>query len=139
MLRQVVYTSRATKNLNTRDLLNLLHQARGFNEVDEISGLLIHSNGYFMQIIEGTEENIEDLVTRLARDTMHTNIKVISDKFINNRLFADWAMGCADFNDPALATLPGVTTDFNDATQVQRLLEDILNNTQQWHAVLQAC
>lgn len=136
-LRQVIYTSFATKEMDSRQLLDLLHEARGFNTVDNITGLLIHSDSHFMQVIEGDHENIEDLLHRLQSDPRHTDFHIVSDKRVHERLFPNWAMGCADFDDPVLATLPGVKTDPTDPDQVKQLVNGISQNQEAWRDILE--
>ena len=135
-LRQVVYTSIATTKMSSREILDLLHDARGFNAVDGITGLLIHSDGHFMQVIEGSDENVEDLLQRLKRDTRHKDIHIVTDRKITERMFPNWSMGCADFDDPILATLPGVETDLTDPSQVEELVQRIFHNPEEWWDII---
>ena len=94
--RRIIYTSRSTKQFNKRNLLDLLHDSRAFNTIDNISGVLMHKNGLFLQIIEGKSKDLEDLIERLHRDTRHNNLKIIDDQLVEDRIFANWSMGCAD-------------------------------------------
>ncbi|WP_452226219.1 BLUF domain-containing protein [Lacinutrix cladophorae] len=122
-LRRLVYSSQATTPFSKRDLLNLLHDSRGYNTIDNISGVLMHSKGFFIQVIEGEPEIIDDLLFRIRKDSRHTKIKIIYDNLVNNRLFKNWAMGCADFDDPSLSMLPGITTEFSNP----KVMEDLIN------------
>ncbi|MFT6856554.1 MAG: hypothetical protein ACJA0X_002534 [Cyclobacteriaceae bacterium] len=122
-IRRIIYTSQATKQFDTRNLLNLLHDARAFNSIDKISGVLIHKEGSFLQIIEGESQAVDDLFTRLGRDPRHNEIKMIHDTSVKNRIFSNWAMGCADFDAPELSLIPGIRTDLNDP----EVIEDLIN------------
>lgn len=135
-LRQIIYTSIASSQMNSRQLLDLLHEARGYNAVDGITGLLIHSDGHFMQVIEGSDENIEDVYQRIKRDSRHQDIHIIADKKISERMFPHWSMGCADFDDPILATLPGIKTDLTNPIQVEELMQRILDNPEAWYEAI---
>ena len=118
-LRRVIYTSQATKQLSKRNLLDLLHEARAFNLVDGISGLLMH------KVLEGNSKVIEDLLIRIHKDTRHNNFKIIQDSFVENRLFATWSMACTDFDDPTLSFIPGIRTDLNDLEFIDELLMNL--------------
>ena len=121
-LRQIIYTSQASEQFNKRSLLDLLHTSRGYNTIDNISGVLMHRDGYFLQIIEGEQDVIEDLFQRLNNDTRHKNIKMILDRSVERRLFSNWAMGCADFDEPELSMLPGIRTDLSNPEVIEDLI-----------------
>jgi hypothetical protein len=89
-LRRLIYTSQATKKLSKRALLDLLHDSRSYNKIDNITGILMHSNGYFLQVIEGRPDVIEHLVDRLLKDSRHIKFKIILDCSVNSRLFPNW-------------------------------------------------
>ena len=121
-LHQIIYTSQASEQFNKRNLLDLLHTSRGYNTIDNISGLLMHRNGYFLQIIEGEQDVIKDLFQRLNNDTRHINIKLILDRSVESRLFSNWAMACADFDEPELSMLPGLRTDLSNPEVIEELI-----------------
>ena len=123
--RRIIYTSRSTKQFNKRNLLDLLHDSRAFNTMDNISGVLMHKNGLFLQIIEGKSKDLEDLIERLHRDTRHNNLKIIDDQLVEDRIFANWSMGCADFDDPTLSLIPGIRTDLSDPTVINNLITNL--------------
>ena len=108
MLRRVIYTSMATHPLDTRALLDLLHEARGFNHIDGITGLLMHDEGHFLQIIEGPVSEIANLIKRLSRDGRHKQFEIHEDVETESRLFPDWSMGFGEMSEPALAFLPSI-------------------------------
>ena len=122
-LRRIVYTSQATEHLNKRSLLDLMHTSRAYNTIDEISGVLMHKNGYFLQIIEGQSDVVDNLFARLLSDTRHNKVNMILDSSVDSRLFPNWSMGCADFDDPELSMIPGINIDFSEP----QLIEDLIN------------
>ena len=120
MLRRVIYTSQATYPLDKRALLDLLHEARGFNHIDGITGLLIHDDGHFLQIVEGPQEEVTNLIARLSRDTRHKQFQIREDVLTETRLFPEWSMGFGELSDPALSFLPGM---IGETDQHQRLCD----------------
>ncbi|MBD3862456.1 BLUF domain-containing protein [Olleya marilimosa] len=125
--RRIIYSSQATQHFNKRELLDLLHDARAFNTIDNITGVLMHKDGLFVQVIEGDHDIIDDLLQRLRRDIRHSEIKIINDQTVETRLFGIWSMGCADFDDPSLSLIPGIRTDLSDP----KVLEDLINRLPQ--------
>jgi hypothetical protein len=124
-LRRLIYTSQATKKLSNLALLDLLHDSRSYNKIDNITGILMHSNGYFLQVIEGRPDVIEHLVDRLLKDSRHIKFKIILDCSVNSRLFPNWNMSCADFDNPELSLIPGIRTDLNDAKVIKDLIKSL--------------
>jgi hypothetical protein len=121
-LRRLIYTSQATRSFSKRNFLDLLHQSRAYNSVDNITGVLIHRKNFFLQVIEGDTEAIEDLLGRLLLDTRHIKLKIILDKFVEKRIFSNWSMGCANFNEPELSLIPGLRADLSDPEVIQELI-----------------
>ena len=124
-LRRLIYTSQATNKLSKRNLLDLLHDSRSYNKIDNISGILMHSNKYFLQVIEGRSDVIEHLVGRLLIDSRHIKFKIILDCSVNSRLFPNWTMSCADFDNPELSLIPGIRTDLNDPQVIKNLITNL--------------
>jgi hypothetical protein len=93
-LRRLIYTGQATESFNKDNLLDLLLQSRAYNSVDDITGVLMHKKVFFLQVLEGQSEAIEDLLNRLLLDARHIKLKIVLDNFTEHRLFSNWAMGC---------------------------------------------
>lgn len=70
-LRRIIYTSKASNPMSRRDLLDMLHEARAFNSIDNITGVLMHRNGIFVQVIEGDPEHVGNLFASILRDPRH--------------------------------------------------------------------
>jgi hypothetical protein len=121
-LRRLIYTSQATRSFSKRNFLDLLHQSRAYNSVDNITGVLIHRKNFFLQVIEGDTEAIEDLLGRLLLDTRHIKLKIILDELVEKRIFSNWSMGCANFNEPELSLIPGLRADLSDPEVIQELI-----------------
>ena len=106
-------------------MLDLLHESRAYNALDGITGVLLHRQGHFLQVIEGDSDPAGSLFERILRDSRHKNITRISDEEVQDRLFSEWAMGCADFDDPELEFMPGVRTDLGDPEVIQNLMSNL--------------
>ena len=67
-VRQVVYVRQARSDLQAIDLVNILREAQRLNDIHHISGILLHNRGQFMQAIEGSPGDIEQLLINLRTD-----------------------------------------------------------------------
>lgn len=91
-LTSVTYTSLARLDLEASDLEAIHRTAREQNALDGITGLLVFNGTHFLQIIEGTEGAIEDLVAKLRRDPRHTGFEVRDQRKVDRRSFPGWSM-----------------------------------------------
>lgn len=91
-LKSLTYTSHARLDLSDRDLNDILQTARHLNALDGVTGLLIYDGVRFLQIIEGAEAAIDDLLQRLLRDPRHSALEVRDERFVEARSFSDWSM-----------------------------------------------
>lgn len=92
-LLSVVYASAATVPFSEDDLGALLAHSRRANRDRDVTGLLVHAEGQFMQVLEGPEARVRPLLARIAADPRHTGVWVLAEERIGERRFADWAMG----------------------------------------------
>lgn len=92
MLVQVVYISSATKAFEPSELDRLLEGARRRNERSGVTGVLLHDDYSFLQVLEGTPEAVRRTVERIKRDPRHGGMTVVQDQPITERDFSDWSM-----------------------------------------------
>lgn len=114
---QISYVSQSKKPLSSEELLGLLLQFRSNNEARGVTGMLLYSNGTFLQVIEGEEQVITELFERIKKDPRHESIHMLSRRSIENREYADWSMGFERVTDESLSKVKGLkdfsTDDFN--------------------------
>jgi hypothetical protein len=107
-LRSLVYKSRSTGPV-TRDLVDSILDSSIRNNPEEgITGVLIATEKHFLQVLEGGYEELNATYERIARDTRHDTLQLISFSEIEERQFGDWAMhgiGLFDLNRDVLAKL----------------------------------
>jgi Sensors of blue-light using FAD len=112
-LKTLTYTSRARLDLTDEDLGAIHQTARHLNALDGITGLLLFDGSRFLQIIEGAEEAIDNLVERLRMDPRHSAFEVRDERYVERRSFPDWSMellrvsaGYGSANDEVAPILP---------------------------------
>ena len=91
-LKSLTYTSLARLDLDASDLEAIHRTARELNSLDGITGLLVFNGTHFLQIIEGTDQAINDLVERLRRDPRHGGFEIRDERRIEARSFPGWSM-----------------------------------------------
>ncbi|HEX8526889.1 BLUF domain-containing protein [Allosphingosinicella sp.] len=91
-LKTLTYTSRARLDLGDEDLAAIHQTARHLNALDGISGLLLFDGSRFLQIVEGAEDAVDNLVERLRMDSRHSAFEVRDERQVERRSFPDWSM-----------------------------------------------
>lgn len=106
-LIHIIYSSAAKVHFGSEELLALLGSARSKNTGLNISGMLLHIEGSFLQVIEGHESDIEALFETISEDPRHGNLVTIVRESIQRRAFSDWSMGFADISREDLEQASG--------------------------------
>ena len=94
-LQAVAYVSTATQLMGASELESLLIESRDFNLESGITGVLLYSDGVFMQYFEGTEAAVQAIYERVRGSRRHKGIVELLNERIARRSFPDWLMGFA--------------------------------------------
>ena len=97
MLVRLLYVSRATES-TTESLEAVLQRARRHNAEHGITGILCYSNNIFMQLLEGSREEVNCLYSEIQRDSHHTNVQLLHYDEITEREYPGWTMGLVDID-----------------------------------------
>lgn len=89
---QLMYISRKSPNLNSDDINEILSIARTRNEALDVTGLLASLPGFFYQVLEGSEEAVNDIMVSISKDQRHDGVKVLYKRYIQDKEFAQWGM-----------------------------------------------
>jgi FAD-dependent sensor of blue light len=106
-LYEVIYGSVETRYLSAIQLSELLTLARSRNTGLDVTGVLLHQRGVFIQVLEGDEPVVGALYDRIARDPRHKNVAVFRRGPIQARQFAAWSMGFLELDASVLSRLGG--------------------------------
>jgi hypothetical protein len=105
---QLLYLSSAKPELTEEALLQILSESQQRNAAINITGLLLHSDGNIIQVIEGEEEDaVERLFAKINRDTRHHQVIVLYRKIVAKRDFLEYKMGFKRATSEQLVELPG--------------------------------
>jgi hypothetical protein len=132
MLFHLGYVSTERQPMTADDCLLLLRAARERNARLGLTGLLLHREGSFFQVLEGEAENVHTVFESIRRDARHERIEVLFEGPIERREFADWRMGFVELEGVEIEKLPGFSdflvgkTDargvFAELSQAKRLM-----------------
>ena len=93
MIKRIHYVSSFAQNMSDEEIEALASQAAKKNAENDITGVLMAQSGIFFQIIEGPEENIDDLFKSIMRDPRHEKVTTLGIQVGDlKRLFPNWGM-----------------------------------------------
>lgn len=107
MFERLVYRSKATDEMGSLALFNLLAQARLRNAKLGITGHLIYDGEFFTQWIEGSSESLNELWASLLKDDRHCEVMLISRHEINERRYPEWTMAFSSYSSFNESNMPG--------------------------------
>lgn len=77
--------------------------------------------GYFIQLLEGDQATVIDLIEKISKDPRHRDIEIVLDFVSPSRLFPQWSMGVIPIDEDAnqlasvVKTLSRQKVKFQDA------------------------
>ena len=135
---QLVYTSTAAVPFGAATLRELLAAARMHNMGVGISGLLLHVDGSFLQVLEGEPTIVRALVARIEADRRHKRFLTLAVRDITERNFPDWSMGFFDASGRASSEIgyrktTGFADLMGDTATILRVVADFRDG--RWRAL----
>ena len=123
VLQEVVYVSRAVEPQTAAALRRIVDTARMLNRRRDLTGVLAFSGSHFLQVLEGNEARLDELLRSLRRDARHDGLAVLSRKAVAHRRFGDWAMALVSGPElgarfESLASAAGAASTRADLTQL---------------------
>lgn len=86
----LTYQSRASAPPSEAELNDLVARARQRNQSFGVTGMLLYENGRFLQTLEGPPEGLGTVWRSIQQDERHKDIEVLTEHFVEARLFSDW-------------------------------------------------
>ena len=90
MEHTICYLSKQVEVLKDSELEDLFKYILEMNPTLNITGALLHNNDFFLQVLEGNKETIEELFAKIRKDKRHKNILMILNQKIENRIFQNY-------------------------------------------------
>jgi hypothetical protein len=103
----IVYMSAARRGFTDDDLAVLLMNSRASNAQHGLTGMLIHRDGRFMQLLEGPDAEVVARYAKIVDDPRHTDVVLLAEEHTDTRRFPAWTMAYDPTIDLGADTLPG--------------------------------
>jgi len=100
----IIYLSAGVNWFSEKELTDVLEISNINNAQCDVTGLLLYSEGSFIQLLEGEEQIVKTTFNRINQDQRHKGMTIIASGIIGYRNFPEWAMGfksihANDFNE----------------------------------------
>ncbi len=120
---QLTYVSTQTRPMSAADLISMLNEAQIKNDGLGITGLLLHREDSFFQIIEGNQQSVETLFAEIESDSRHTRVEVMFKGNAKGREFPDWKMGFLELDGIDVRMLPAFSNFLEDDAEPRKFLK----------------
>ena len=119
------YVSTETGDLGPAGMVELLTEARRINTSRDITGLLLHRDRSFYQVLEGAEDVVRQTFDSIEKDERHTAIDVLFEGEVDEREFPDWQMGFLNLDGVEIETLQGYSDFLSREDNAKDFLENL--------------
>lgn len=93
MLKTICYLSTSEVYITDKDIDEIFDVSTKYNSENSITGLLIYNQRNFFQVLEGREQLVDELFSKIQKDNRHKHIIVIEDAIIQQRFFGHYENG----------------------------------------------
>ena len=89
---RTLYFSTAHSSVNRKTVSEIVKVAIEMNSKHNITGALAFNGRNFVQVLEGEEADVRQLLRNIRSDERHSGFKILDEKQITARHFPDWSM-----------------------------------------------
>ena len=121
-IRRIVYVSQGRYAFTQDELMTMCSGFSAHNALRNVTGVLMLIGNWFLQVIEGPDEAIEELIDRIRTDERHSCVTVISDHEDEDRIFGQWSMNLLDLDSRYFVNVESVAV-------LREQIDDVLLNS----------
>ena len=92
MIVQLLYTSRSTEAMNEEEWGRLEELSPVYNALNGITGFCCYDGHGFMQLLEGREDRVDELLAKIAADHRHCELVILHRGSAAFASYGEWAM-----------------------------------------------
>lgn len=137
MTYRIIYTSVASTPLQLDELEDILEQAQLNNAGNRITGALVYVDGFFLQILEGDQVAVQNLMQTISKDLRHETVSVLQAGEVPAAAFENWNMAYISATPQQVAEWVGLSAASTgrdvwedvrqDRSKVERVTKGILS------------
>ena len=104
-LIELIYTSLAEADTQCDDVRDILETSEVNNLAKSITGLLLFDGERYIQVLEGSPQDVEILYEVICHDARHHDLELVHKGGITGRSFTNWRMAYESLPKGILANL----------------------------------
>jgi len=89
---RLIYKSKATVQVDLDVIMSIARQSQRRNEKLGITGILLATTSHFFQVLEGEQEPLNWVYSRIMQDPRHRKLVLVSYGLVPQRRYEGWAM-----------------------------------------------
>lgn len=125
-LYKLIYRSQEALPFNDEALTRLLMECRLKNSEKNISGILLYGYGFFIQMLEGEEQDVRSLFfEKILHDPRHTGVKILNEGPSYKRLYPTWSMAFRPYDPEAVLDVQGYVNPDKQSIYGRNLLSPL--------------
>ncbi|MGE0116138.1 MAG: BLUF domain-containing protein [Steroidobacteraceae bacterium] len=124
-LFELIYTSRLATDAPPSCVADIVRNARSYNRLHDITGLLVFDGERFLQYLEGPQSAVTRLVKRIETDPRHVEFKTIHQGLITRHRFSAWSMAYALDEEGEMLNLFSETHGADPALMLEMHLSEL--------------
>ena len=113
-LIHLIYMSTASEEYATPELEKILDSSARHNQPQAVTGMLLYTEGCFVQVLEGEAEAVDETYGRIQADPRHFGLIELVREAIPARSFDQWSMGFACVTGEEIRAHPSFAPFFKD-------------------------
>lgn len=119
------YVSTETQPMGNAQLLSLLESAREKNARLGLTGLLLHRDGSFFQVLEGAYSEVTALYDEIAADPRHQRVEIVTEGPVTTREYSEWQMGFVELDGQNFSAMPGFSDILKQTPEAREFLHSL--------------
>ena len=108
-LEYLIYVSKETDPMSKSDLERLLETSKANNKDLNVTGMLLYVEGRFFQVLEGEDQVLDYIFSKIKKDTRHKNIILVARGILDRRIFSRWSMRFNSITKSEFLRISGIT------------------------------
>ncbi len=104
-MSSLLYISRSADIFqDAKQRAQLATSAAAYNKQHGVTGILIYTNGFFMQLLEGSQSVLADIFTQIQEDKRYNQVELLGLDDDAQHLFPNWSMNLIEFKETVRET-----------------------------------
>ena len=89
-LEALIYVSTAADQIQAMDVARIIERSEKNNQRAGVCGMLLYSDGQFMQCIEGSASGVQSTYGRILKSCLHHSVVELFKGTVTERRFSSW-------------------------------------------------